>query len=100
MLAQDLSWMSCSSATASVLLSPQDPAHRFYFSYMETTYPGKPREEGRRDGPKRTLWLYEVGVKMELLKLGPHTSVVNAVVSAVPGKVKKDLKHQVLIRSF
>lgn len=77
-----------SHQSISVLLSSQDPAQSFYFSYLETTYPGEPREEGGRDGPKRALWLYQVGVKMELLKLGPHTSVANAVVSAALGKVR------------
>lgn len=38
--------------------------------------------------------------EMELLILGPHTSVDNAVVSAVLRKVREDLTHQVLIRSF
>lgn len=75
------------------MLSSQDPAQSFYFSYLETTYHGEPRGEGERDGPKRTLWLYQTGVKMELLILGPHTSVANAVVSAVLRKVREDLTH-------
>ena len=83
-----------------MLLSPQDPAQSFYFSYLETTYPGEPREEGEKDGPKRTLWLYQAGVKMELLKLGPHISMANAVVSAALEKVREDLTPQVLTRSF
>lgn len=84
----------------SVLISSQDPAQSFSLSYLETTRSGEPREEGERDGPKRTLWLYQVGVKMELLKLGPHTSVANAVVSVVLGKVREDLTHQVPTRPF
>lgn len=84
----------------SVLLSQWDPAPRCYFSYVETTYRGEPREEGGRDGPKRTLWFYHISVKMKLLKLGPHTSVANAVVSAALGKVREDLTHQVPTKSF
>lgn len=38
---------------------------------------------------------YQVGVKMELLKLGPHISVASAVVSAALGKVREDLTRQV-----
>lgn len=83
-----------------MFLSQWDPAPRYDFSYLETTYHGEPREEGGRDGPKRTLWLYHVGVKTKLLKLGPHTSVANVVVSAALGKVREDLTHQVLTRSF
>lgn len=81
--------------STSVLLSSQDPAQSFSFSNLETTFPGESGEQGERDGPKRTLCPYQVGVKMELLKLGPHISVASAVVSAALGKVREDLTHQV-----
>lgn len=57
-LAQDLSWIPCYSITASLCCLHHRTLHKvFYFSYLEMTYSGEPREERETDGPKSSLAL-------------------------------------------
>lgn len=64
-LSQDLSWIPCYSITASLCCFHRKPWTKVLFLTLGDNTPWESREEGERDGPKRTLWLPQVDVKMD-----------------------------------
>lgn len=64
-LLKDLSWIPCYSIRASLCCIHRKPWTKVLFLTLGDNTPWESREEGERDGPKRTLWLPQVAVKMD-----------------------------------
>lgn len=70
---------------ASLCCFHRKPWTKVLFLTLGDNTPRESRVEGERDGPKRTLWLPQFGVKTDHKHWG-HTSVANAVVSPALGR--------------